>query len=276
MVVAAKTLCLTVVLVTAAGCWWRSSNYVPDPDRTKDLPEDPIALVRHADAVIAPARIALKPPQLGNTERALAALEKALERGHPAPYEPLWRLSRACFLISRVLDEEKEKHVFARRGIDYAQRALKLDDDRVEAHYFLALNTAGLAESTSNVKLIGFMVALLEKARSIDRTYDDAGPLRALGKIYLTAPAWPVSVGSPSKAVEVLQEAVKLCPVALNRVFLGQAYYHDEDYRKAEQVLKAVLHDAESKRLDPRWYKEAEDYLRRIGTGSTTDPRTTL
>jgi tetratricopeptide (TPR) repeat protein len=262
-----------LLLSFASGCWWSSKDYVPDPDRARNLPDDPKALVDLADRLLA-ARLAEAPPEMSKTDRALAAVEKALKLGYPKPYEALWRGAKASFLMTQSLDDETEQHIFSRRGIDYAQRAIKLDPDRVEGHFFLALNTAGLAQSTSNVKLITSMVNAAQNAAEIDKAYEDAGPLRFLGKVYITAPAWPVSVGDPARAVEVLKEAVQIAPVPLNRIFLGQAYYHDEDYENAEQQLRLALGDSRVKRIDERWRKEAQDYLRRIDLGSETDPRT--
>jgi tetratricopeptide (TPR) repeat protein len=132
---------------------------------------------------------------------------------------------------------------------------------------------AKVAETTSNVRLVKAMVEPAERAEKIEAKYDDAGPLRFLGKVYLTAPAWPVSVGNPDKAIEMLERAVKLASVPLNRIFLGQAYYHDEEYELAEKQLRRALVDGRAKRLTERWRKEAREYLNRIAAGATSDPR---
>jgi tetratricopeptide (TPR) repeat protein len=257
------------------GCPTSGPRYVPDADRSKDLPADPQALIRLADR-LANARLSEKPPPLSRTDRALAALERALELKPADRYEVFWRLSKTCFLMTELVEDKVQLHAFALRGVEYAQRARRLNSRRIEAHYFIALNTAKLAEVTSNVKLIQSMVEPAQKAARIDEKYDDAGPLRFLGKVYLTAPAWPVSVGNPEKAVETLKRAVELAPVPLNRVFLGEAYYLDEEYELAEEHLREALNDGRANRLDDRWRKEAQDYLNRIAAGDHTDPRTNL
>jgi tetratricopeptide (TPR) repeat protein len=206
----------------------------------------------------------------------MAALEEAVKRNHPQPFSVYWRLAKACFLMTEGVKNNDQRLIYARKGVTYAQKALKLNAGRVEPSYFLALNTAKVAEATHEVKLMKSIVGYAKRAASIDERYDDAGPLRILGKVYITAPAWPVSVGSSEKGVEVLSRAVELAPVPINRIFLGQAYYHDEEYERAEKELKQALEDGRITRINARWHKEAEEYLERIDTGSITDPRTNL
>ena len=264
-----------VFLLLLVACPSSGPRYVPDPDRSKDLPLDPARLIALADQLTA-VSLAEKPPVLAKTDRALAALERALSVAPDKAFAIQWRLSRACFLMTEVLGEKSQKHYYANRGTEYARKARSLNDKRVEPHYFLALNLSKVAEATSNVQLITTMVKPASRAAGIDETYDSAGPLRYLGKVYLMAPAWPVSVGDPGKAIDTLERAVKLAPIPLNRIFLGQAYYHDEEYEAAEQQLRQALGDPRVGRLGKRWKKEAEDYLSRITAGATTDPRTNL
>lgn len=263
-------LALTALGLT--GCPSSAPVFIADDDRTKGLPRDPEELVRLSDAMLK-GKHSEKAPEVRQADRGLAALEKALKRGHPNRFEIYWRLSRACFVMTEGVENENQRHVYARRGVEYAQQAVKSDGKRVEGYYYLALNTAKVAESTSNVKLMKSVVEEAKKAAAINDGFDDAGPLRILGKVYITAPAWPVSVGSPERAVEVLSRAVSLAPVPLNQFFLAEALYHDEEYERAEELLRKALQDSRVNRVAERWRKEAEDYLKRLGTGSHTDPR---
>jgi len=73
-----------------------------------------------------------------------------------------------------------------------------------------------------------------------------------------------VSIGDREKAVEVLERAVKLAPVPLNRLFLAEAYFHDDEYEKAREILESVLQLPPEQGLAPRWRSEAESYLKRV------------
>jgi len=72
---------------------------------------------------------------------------------------------------------------------------------------------------------------------------------------------WPVSVGSPQKAIKLLRRAVNIAPRPLTRVFLGEAYFEDEQYKRAIEQLERALEQRDA--LPPRWRKEAESYLKR-------------
>jgi tetratricopeptide (TPR) repeat protein len=264
------------LLLGLPGCPFSGTPvFIADTDRTKGLPSDPIELVRVADAILE-GKHSEKAPELRKTDRGLAALELALKRGHPDQFQIQWKLARACFMMTESVANESQRHVYARRGVEHAQQALQRDAKQVQGHYYQALNTAKVAEVTSNVKLIASVVKQAQRAAAIDERFDDAGPLRILGKIYITAPTWPVSVGSPEKAVEVLKRAVTIAPVPLNRVFLAEAYFHDEEHEKAELILREALQDSRVNQMDERWRKEAEEFLKRIGTGSNIDPKTDL
>jgi tetratricopeptide (TPR) repeat protein len=261
---------LPVVLLTL-GCPASGPRYIPDPDRARGLPSDPERLIQLADQLTA-VPLSEKPPPLAKVDRAVAALENALAADPRRIFDAQWRLSRSCFLMTEGLSSKRQIRSYAVRGVEYARQARSHNVKRVEPHYFLALNMAKVAETTYDVHLVKAMVIPAKRAAKIDERYDDAGPLRFLGKVYLTAPAWPVSVGNPDKAIETLERAVKLAPVPLNRIFLGQAYYHDEEYELAEKQLRRALSDGRAKRVDERWKKEARDYLSRIAAGGE-DPR---
>ncbi len=197
-------------------------------------------------------------------DRALAALEKALKQVGPRRFEVYWKLARACFLLTEILPTKQQRLIYGRQGRDYAGWAAALKPKRAEGHYYRALNIAKVAEATSDRKKIKAMVAEAEIAARQDPRLDEAGPLRFLGKVYITAPAWPVSVGSSEKALEYLERAVSLAPTPLNRLFLGEAYYHEEEYDKARATIRKALEDGKSGALDRRWLEEGREYLERI------------
>ena len=225
-------------------------RYVPDDRRSAGLPDSPAELVKLADRL-------MKKRTIPAIDRARAALKKALPK-HQQPIEVRWRQAKACFLMAYRLKNRDQRVSVAQRGIAHARAAIALDAKRVEPHYYLALNIARIAEARSKLTLIKKMVAAAERAREIDATYDRAGPLVFLGKVYLSAPAWPVSVGNSEKAVKLLEKAVKIAPDPLSRLFLGQAYKEEDEDEKARHQLKLALEGP----LEDRWRREAEKTLR--------------
>ena len=230
-----------------------------DPARYNGLPADPDTLVKLSDKILRESPLTFK-----RADHALAALEKALKNASARRFEIYWKLARACFMLTEILPEKHQRWTYGRQGRDYAGWAASLKPRRVEPHYYRALNIAKVAEATADRSLIKAMVAEAEIAARFDVRFDEAGPLRFLGKVYITAPAWPVSIGSSEKALEYLERAVSLAPTPLNRLFLGEAYYHEEEYDKARRTLQKALQDGKSGGLDLRWQQEGAEYLKRI------------
>jgi tetratricopeptide (TPR) repeat protein len=254
--------CLLGIIVLCSACPAATGpKYLEDPARYQGLPDDPPALLSLAQQLAAQG-----PTTPKQIDRLLAALERLLHQQPDRPFETLWRLSQACFYMTEVLTNRDQRKTYAEKGSTYAEAALVKNPKRVEPHYYHALNVAKIAEATRNLDLIKEMIKEGTEAARLDPGFDQAGPHRFLGKVYLSAPAWPVSVGSSEKAVEALERAVQISPWPLNRIFLGQAYYHDDEPEKALEQLTRALQDAKSKtiKLDPRWEKEAQDYLHRL------------
>lgn len=241
-----------LIALTLAACPTPKPRFVPK-NGDAGLPDDPKALIALADQLTAK-----EPATLENLDRAQAALTKA-EQKAPS-FISRWRLARACFLMTALLKNKQQLVEVARAGMAHGETAAKLEPQRVEGHYYLALNMARVAEAKWKITYVKPMVAAGERARKLDATYDHAGPLVFLGKVYLTAPAWPVSVGNTEKAVKLLEEAVKIAPRPLNRLFLGQAYLEEEEEAKAKEQLTLALQG----KLEDRWRREAQAALKRI------------
>ncbi len=221
-----------------------------------------MALVALADLLVEQ-----KPVTLKNIDRSLAALERALDQGHSEPLQVLWRLSRSCLYMTELLDKKNQVMAFGQRGLKYAEAALDINADTVEPHYYKALNMAKMVEITRELSDIKLMLKSAEVAATINPNYDNAGALSFMGKVYISAPKWPISVGAPDKGVELLERAVSIAPTPMNRLFLGQACFHDDEYALAKKHLARALKEGEGKMLGKRWkieVKEAQKLLERI------------
>lgn len=243
-----------------AACTPKHVSYTPPPDRASGLPDDVARLLEMSDQVAASM-----PKTPAEADRGLAAAEKALELGGDSPFEALWRLSRDSHTMADLITVNGQKESYANKGREFGEQAAEREPARVEGWYYAAVNTARGAEATSQTGPLGRVVELAEKAIAVDPAFDDAAPLRLLGKVLMVAPEWPTSVGDRERAVEVLKRAVSTAATPLNRLFLGEALYHAEDHAGAAAQLKRALKDGEGAGLDKRWVEEAKDYLRRLG-----------
>ena len=253
----ALLLCACVFLV---GCAAAQPAWSPSPHRSAELPTEGAALVALADE-----RLSDRPLTPESADRALAALETLDGAEGVEGYERDWRIGRAAFHLADLVSVEATQQRYYTLGADHAKRAIAAKEDRVEGHYYLALNLAKEVEATSDVDRIGPMLEVAKRAVEIDAAFDDAGPLRLIGKVYMVAPEWPTSVGDRDEAVEVLKKAVSVAPTPLNRLFLGQAFFHIDEHERAIPHVRRALKAGAKGALEARWVEEARSYLMRMG-----------
>ncbi|MBM3882386.1 MAG: hypothetical protein FJ387_22130 [Verrucomicrobia bacterium] len=140
---------------------------------------------------------------------AKAQFEAAPDDGRRA-----WEFGRACFDWAEYATQDRQRASLAQEGIAACRALLERERQVAAAHYYLALNLGQLARTKTlgALKLVGEMEDALHAARDLDPTFDQAGPDRTLGLLYLDAPGWPASIGSRTKARRHLQQALELAP----------------------------------------------------------------
>jgi tetratricopeptide (TPR) repeat protein len=171
-------------------------------------------------------------------------------------------LARESALRAEASADEDVQRQAAQRGIAAAERALAIAPERVEPHYYLAVNLGLLArvEPMRALSLVKRLEGEAKLAAAIDERFEHAGPLRALGSVYARAPGWPVSVGDPDRAVQLLERAVAMAPdFAINHLMLGEAYFAAERLTDAEREIRQALPN-----LPSHWHAEANAYLGKI------------
>ncbi len=159
----------------------------------------------------------------------------------------------------------------AKHGIAMARKAREIEPNRVEGHYLYALNVGLLADVDRDYGLdaVDEMMLALNRARELDPAYDDAGPLRLLGLLYLRAPGPPVSVGSKRRALQVLQQATELCPTfPENYLYLAEAQRDLGRLADARASLEKVLSVSTPPGFEsehPLWKEQARKLLDSLG-----------
>ncbi len=181
---------------------------------------------------------------LSQAARALSLYKEALSKGGAARVMVLARLARTCFVLGQIAPQA-QKMEYYRQGQDYAATLLREAPDRVEGHYWLALNFCGQSEEGGKFlgrKLLPRIIEELQRALALDETYVQAGAHRVLGRIYYEAPGWPLSVGDLTKSLEHLKAAVRLAPGnSTNHLYLAQSLMRLPDNPAAAQQLALVL-----------------------------------
>ncbi len=266
---------LLIALCLLSGCPGIPAPRSTATVRAGDLPGDVEGLKKYADEQF------MKQEAIA-IENSLVALDKAIGLDGRSE-EILWRAARATAWLADEYRDKSHRAGFARRGIEYAKRAIDVTDTRVEGHYYYGINL-GLYATTKTIGAHGDVPVVAkeaEKAMKIDEKYEHAGPLRLLGSVYAKAPPWPVSIGDTDEGVKYLKRAVELSPEdPQNHLLYGDALAADkrpkEATREYQIVLAAQPMPEWAHRLE-RWKQEADAAIKKLehkpidsGAGATT------
>jgi tetratricopeptide (TPR) repeat protein len=180
---------------------------------------------------------------------------------------------------------KEEKLERAQKALGHADKAIELDEDRVEGHYFRALAIGRVLENSfpPDMDLIEPLEAEGLRAKELDPTFDDAGPCRFLAVLYAEAPAWPLgpeSAQDDEVIEELFAEAFRLAPLAPENHLAYAEYLAKEGQEgKSNQALKRAreLLDKDHD-LDSIDRLELEERIRKLmrsarGPAPATTPR---
>ena len=151
---------------------------------------------------------------MSQATRALSLYQGLLATAGAPRALVLSRLGRTCFVLGQLVPETQAMGYY-QQGQSYAETLLREEPNRVEGHYWLAMNLCGQADVGGKFlgrKLLPRILEELQRAVALDAAYDQAGAHRVLGRIYYEAPGWPLSVGDMQKSRQHLQAAVRLVP----------------------------------------------------------------
>lgn len=137
---------------------------------------------------------------LTNYQQAIDLYQKALE-AKPDDYEANWKCARAYreygeeAKIQDIKDWQDICADYGKRGIKYAQKATQLEPNKPDGHYYYGLCVGVYADGVSVLTALkeglkNKTQKSLEKAYALDKFYDNAGPILALGRFWAVLP-WP-------------------------------------------------------------------------------------
>ena len=199
-----------------------------------------------ATGSLAEADALLNSPALSMTQatRALSLYEGLLSTAGAPRALVLAHLGHTCFVLGQLAPEAQGMG-FYQKGQSYAETLIREEPNRVEGHYWLALNLCGQADVGGKLlghRLLPRILEELQRAVALDAAYDQAGAHRVLGRIYYEAPGWPLSVGDLQKSLQHLKAAVRLAPAtSTNHLYLAETLIRLKDNPAAEPELQQVL-----------------------------------
>lgn len=192
--------------------------------------------------------------------RALEGYERA-EQLAGRTVDTMVRRARAILFIAEPRPGEDETLAWAEAGEELSRQIVERAPGRVEGHYYEALFIGLKAREKSVPKallLLPRMASRARRAMEIDQTYDDAGPLRLMGMLLITAPPWPASVGDTDEGLELLERAVALSDYPRNRLLLAKSLIEDDEPEDGCAQLEPLLQG----QVNGRWASAAERWTR--------------
>ena len=161
----------------------------------------------------------------------------------PRHMDIYWKLSEITFKNAETVSSLKDSIKLYEKSLNYARKAVKLNPNCVESHFWVGCSSARLAEMLSVIRaasIIGESIHELQLAVSIDPDHRLATTSNAiLAAIYSQMP-WPRR--DLDKAEKFATMAVTKDPnLTLASLHLANVYARQKKYRKALQEITRCL-----------------------------------
>jgi tetratricopeptide (TPR) repeat protein len=187
---------------------------------------------------------------LETANKVLELYRKALGTAEDK-YESYWKISRIQYYIGAHTAEKKDKKVIFSQGVYHAKKAVALQPEKPDGHYWLGVNNGKYGETRGVMKSLSLVKPIKQsmfKIIEVDRGYEDGGADRVLGRVFFKVPG--IAGGSKDKSLEHLEKSKELGPEdPLTRVYLAETYLAKKRVDDARAELDYVLNMPD----DPRW-----------------------
>ncbi len=179
--------------------------------------------------------------QPDSDRRALAIIERVTANSG-GDYHLQWRLARALYYVGDSTDGGAKIPHFE-RGIEAGRRAVSIQPNAVEGHFWLAANYGGYSEEKGAFKalqMVGKIRSEMETVLRIDDRYHHGGAYLALGEMDRQLPR--IIGGNNRRAISRLEQGLKVAPRNLEmKLALAQAYREDGRKSDSEKLLREII-----------------------------------
>jgi tetratricopeptide (TPR) repeat protein len=196
--------------------------------------EDSSSLIAQANAAY------VKREDLPEAKIAMVLYERAAVTDSTHAIEGYWKASRSAWWLGENTTERDEQLILFQKAIDLAKKAVDLDPESVEAHFWLGANLGtygkakGVMKSLSLVKPIRHEMAEVIR---LDDHYLNGAAYRVLGVVDFKVPG--IMGGNLKRAKEELDKTHSMAP---NDPFVYydyvQYYQVTNDIPKAQAALQ--------------------------------------
>jgi tetratricopeptide (TPR) repeat protein len=179
---------------------------------------------------------------LAKAKEALVKYQEALLTGENK-YETYWKMARVEYWIGDKTENNKEKQAIFQQGIYHAKKAVEVEPNKVDGHFWLGVNYGVYGEAKGVLKSLFLVKPIkqeMNKVLELDRNYESGGADRVLGRVYFKLPGF--AGGDKKKSLEHLLKSKELGPKdGLTRIYLADTYLALDQVEKAREELEYVL-----------------------------------
>lgn len=179
---------------------------------------------------------------LAKAKEARAQYEAALAAKEDE-YGACWRLARVLYWIGDHAATNDAKKPLFQKGIEHAKRAVELDPNKPDGHFWLGVCYGVYGEAKGVLKslaLVKPIKAAMRRVLEIDPAYDHGGADRVLGRVYHELPGF--AGGSERTSLTHLLKSVEYGPrVGLNLLYLADTYISLDRVEDARKTLETIL-----------------------------------
>ena len=189
--------------------------------------------------------------------RRAADLWAATLTADPRNFEAAWKLARADYWLGGHVPD-RERRAFLEQGIEAGRKAVAVEPNRPEGHFWIAANMGALAESFGLRQGIKYRKAIKEELDTVlrlDPRFLDGSADRALGRWYFKVPR--LLGGNPKLAEAHLRASLTYDPAnTATHFFLAELLLDEGRTGEARAELQRVL-DAP---FNPDWVPEGQEF----------------
>ena|SRR5438270_5242114 len=171
---------------------------------------------------------------------AIAETQRAKE---PANFEAVYRVAEyKYYLGDREPDKAKRLKLYE-AAIEAAKKAVALDANRVEGHFWLAANDGEYADLKGAMSALGLVKTVrkeFEAALAIDPNYKNGAIYLALGRLDLEVPR--LFGGNDGRGLARLEAGYQAAPTnAELKMTLGETYEKKDRKDEARKLYESIL-----------------------------------
>lgn len=201
-----------------------------------------------------------------NAVKAKEIAEQILEK-EPESVKAIVLVSRYYVFCGENMKTDDERRVTYEKGVEYAKKALKLNDKSADAHFYYAAGLGRCAQLKGIFNAIG-SAGEIKKEFEVTLTLDPKHPIAkvALANYYYQVPG--LFGGSTEKAIELLKESMVAHPnLTMAYVDLARVYKNQGKKKEAIELLEKVIEN-KTPALEANYHlydkKDAEGLLKEL------------